>query len=201
RHQFLPPFGLAGQRPAAKPLGWFAFAVATPVLVLRAPRGVHRNRPRLWADLACALGFLPQTRSRLQGNGGLPFGDWFPELHGLGTSHVRQRDEPLFRLPVLDPDADYHHTRYHRLLALAGDGFWRQTALQYCNDVCLGLRVGVCDRRFGWHVPGAALARYLSPRNLLRRRTFPHGHGSGGDLRYVRRYLLLVPEDVWPHDE
>src|SRR5208282_2641124 len=131
----------------------------------------------------------------------LPFGDWFPELHRLGTSHVPQRDEPLLRLPVLDPDLDYHHTRHHHLPALAGHGFWRQTALYHLHDVCLGFRLGVCDRRLGRHVPGAALARHLSPWDLLRSRTFPHGYGSGGDLRHVRRYLLLVPEDVRPHDE
>ena len=29
----------------------------------------------------------------------------------------------------------------------------------------------------------------------------PSGHGRGGDLRHVRRHLLLVPEDVRPDDE
>ena len=29
----------------------------------------------------------------------------------------------------------------------------------------------------------------------------PHDHGRGGDLRHVRRHLLLVPEDVRPDDE
>ena len=39
------------------------------------------------------------------------------------------------------------------------------------------------------------------PRHLLRGGPLPHDHGRGGDLRHVRRHLLLVPQDVRPHDE
>ena len=36
---------------------------------------------------------------------------------------------------------------------------------------------------------------------VLRGRALPPDHGRGGDLRHVRRDLLLVPQDVRPHDE
>ena len=33
------------------------------------------------------------------------------ELHGLGTSHVRQRHEPVFVAGIFVPDADHHDSR------------------------------------------------------------------------------------------
>ena len=50
-------------------------------------------------------------------------------------------------------------------------------------------------------LPGATGARYSAARHGLCRRTLPSDHGCGRHLRHVRRDLLLVSQDVRPHDE
>ena len=54
--------------------------------------------------LAVALGFLAQADLRLQGDGLRHPGDRLPGLHGLGTSHVHERHEPVYGVCVLDHD-------------------------------------------------------------------------------------------------
>src|SRR3989441_1270747 len=63
------------------------------------------------------------------------------------------------------------------------------------------LRVDVRDRRALGHLHGVHAGRHLHPRHLLHRGPHPLRRLRGQHLRRLRRDLLLVPEDVRPHDE
>ena len=63
------------------------------------------------------------------------------------------------------------------------------------------LRVHVRDRRPLRHLHGLDARRHLHPGHLLHRRPHPLRGLRRLDLRRLRRHLLLVPEDVRPHDE
>ena len=74
-------------------------------------------------------------------------------------------------------------------------------SLHDADAVCHRLRFAVCGRRN--HGPGAGpdLARLPMHDTYFVIGALPSGDGRGLDLRHVCGDLLLVPEDVWPHDE
>ena len=52
-----------------------------------------------------------------------------PELHGVGTSHVRERHESVLRESVFGADPDYHHSDDHHGSVDDWHGVWREDAL------------------------------------------------------------------------
>jgi len=84
---------------------------------------------------------------------------------------------------------------------LAGDDLGWQDPVHHVDALLAGLRLDVHHRRPVWHLHGGHARRHLHPRHLLHRGPLPlralRRHGDGrvvGDL-------LLVPQDVRPHDE
>src|SRR5437762_1555078 len=67
----------------------------------------------------------------------------------------------------------------------------------FCHRICVSL----CDWWNQRTVPRAAGAGYLFARDLFRDRALSFDYGRGVDLWNIRGNVLLVPEDVWPHDE
>ena len=67
-------------------------AVATPVLVLRAPRGLHHDPARIRRRLGDPSGVRAQADLRLQGDRGIDRRDRLPRLPDLGPPHVRHAD-------------------------------------------------------------------------------------------------------------
>ena len=87
--------------------GRLGTAVAAPVLVLRAPRGLHHGAPRIRNRLGDPAGVRAQADLRLQGDRGLDRGDRLPRLPHLGTPHVHDahaRGDPRVRDAELVPD-------------------------------------------------------------------------------------------------
>ncbi len=59
----------------------------------------------------------------------------------------------------------------------------------------------VCVRRHYRDFSRSDFDRHPVARHLFPGRSFPSDHGCCGHLRDLRRDLLLVPQNVWPHDE
>ena len=66
------------------------------LLVLRSSRGLHCHPSRNGGHLTHSVHLRPQARLWIPGHGLRPLGHRDPGLHGVGTSHVRQRNEPLY---------------------------------------------------------------------------------------------------------
>ena len=99
-----PPFRHALLRPGRGRLGAL---VAAPVLVLRAPRGLHHGAARLRADLGDPARVRAKADLRLQGDRRLDRGDRLPRLPHLGAPHVHRADprgDPDLRDAQLVPD-------------------------------------------------------------------------------------------------
>src|SRR5262249_43156946 len=124
-----------------------------------------------------------------------------PQLYGLGTSHVRKRNESVLVADVLFPDLDHHDPRHDHDSHLARQPLW--LALTYHRSIAVRARFhfDVCQWRRQRFLPRPALYRHLPACHLLRRRTLSHGDGSRRDLRDLRGHLLLVPKDDRSHDE
>ena len=119
--------------------------------------------------------------------------DWIPQLHGVGTSHVCQRDEPALGTDVFFPHAHHHHSVDHHYADLDWQ-FVRFKVAHHCRVAFrTGLHFVVRQRRRERFLSGAAFDRYLPPCHLLRGWTFPFGNGSCFYLWHLRRNLLLVP--------
>ena len=73
-----------------------AAALAAPVLVFRPPRGVHRDSAGHGSGLERAGEFFAQAGVRISRDGAGDVRYRLPRFSGLGPSHVRQRNEPLF---------------------------------------------------------------------------------------------------------
>ena len=86
-------------------------------------------------------------------------------------------------------------------LQLARHAVGRQHPLHHADALRARLRVDVRDRRPVRHLHGGDAGRHLHPRHLLHRRPHPLRGLRRQHLRHLRRHLLLVPEDVRPHDE
>ncbi len=77
----------------------------------------------------------------------------------------------------------------------------REDSVHHADAFRDRFRFAVCGRRHHGTGAGADVARLLFPRHVLRDGALPSGDGRGVNLRHVRGHLLLVSEDVWPHDE
>src|SRR5208283_1577161 len=87
-----------GERTGDGAQGWFTLALATSVLVLRAPRGVHRDSAWNGRGFAVAFDLLAQADLRLQGDGVCDHGHRVLGIHGLGPSYVYEWHEPVHGL-------------------------------------------------------------------------------------------------------
>ena len=71
--------------------GWRSTALAAPFLVFRTSRSVHPDLTRFWYYLRGIAGLLTQTSLWLYLYCMVRCGYRLPQLHGVGTSHVRSR--------------------------------------------------------------------------------------------------------------
>ena len=102
-HQLLCAAG-GGERTDHGPQGRIAAAVAASVLVLRAPGGLHRDPAGHGRGVAGSVDVLAQADFRISRNGVRHVVDRIFRIHGVGPSHVHERDEPLFRVCVFAVD-------------------------------------------------------------------------------------------------
>ena len=77
----------------------------------------------------------------------------------------------------------------------------RRHSLHDADAERAGVRLDVRHRRPERHLHGLDAGRHLHPRHLLHRRAHPLRRLRRQRLRHLRGDLLLVPEDVRPHDE
>jgi hypothetical protein len=100
--------------------------VAAPLLVLRAPRGLHHDP----AGDGDHLGDPPRLREeadlRVSRNGLLDHGNRGTGLDRVGTPHVPERYEPDPRHDLHDLDHGHRGALGHQSFQLAGDGLGRQ---------------------------------------------------------------------------
>ncbi len=82
---------------------------------------------------------------------------------------------------------------------LVGHSVGRQDPVQYRDDVFAGIvSLFVTGGLSGLFLAQPSLDLTLQ-RYIFRGRALPPDHGRRRDLRHLRRHLLLVPENVWPH--
>ena len=112
-HQLLCAVGCR-KRSGDGPQGRVASAVATSVLVLRAPRGLHCDFAGHGGGVAGSIDILAQTDFRLPRDGLRHVVDRIPWIHGVGPSHVHERDEPLFGVCIFNFDDVYWRTLGHQ---------------------------------------------------------------------------------------
>src|SRR6267154_1206952 len=84
---------------------------------------------------------------------------------------------------------------------LVGDVVGRPNSIGVADVVCHRICFLVRVWRYQRTVPGATDAGYPVARYRFCDRTFPLNHGGGFDFRDFCGYLLLVPQNVWTHDE
>ena len=107
---------------------------------------------------------------------------------------------PYRRWPSRSPrwsSPSLHHYRAD----LAGQPVRGEVAHQCRFAVCVGLYLDVYQWRRQRLLPGAAFDRHHAACDLLRGRPFPPGDGRRGNVRHLRRNLLLVPQDDRTNDE
>ncbi len=176
-------------------------AVPAPVLVLRAPGGVHRRPARLRHRLGPALDARAQEHLRLPDDGLGDPRDRRPVLRRVGAPHVRVRHEPVLRVLLRDHDADHRDTDRDQGLQLGADALEGRHPPDRADAVRDRLHLHVRARRAHGPVPRQRDRRPAAVRLLLRGRALPHGDGRFADPGRVRRDLPLVPEDHRPHVE
>ena len=175
--------------------GRLGAAVATPVLVLRTPRGLHHGAARVRAGLGDPARVRAKADLRLQGDRGLDRGDRLPRLPHLGAPHVHDADargDPRVRDALLVPDrgADGREDAQ-----LDRDAVARDDRIQDAAAVLRRLPRAVRDRRHLRRVPRRVPRRLAAERNLLRRRPPALRARRRLGVHDLRRDLLLVPED------
>src|SRR5207237_9319691 len=97
---------------------------------------------------------------------------------------------------VFGADARDHDSCHDRHLVVDRHGVRGTAAFHGGVAVRAWLRVGVRERRDQRVLSSPTVDRHLSPWYILRRRAFPFRDGRGGDVRYFRRHVFLVPENV-----
>ena len=78
--------------------------MAAPVLVLRPSRSLYCNSAGDGIVLAVGVGVLAETDLWVQGHGLRHAVHWVAGLHGVGSSYVHERDEPVFGFRFFDHD-------------------------------------------------------------------------------------------------
>ena len=145
---------------------------------------------REWAWRRTCSPLLRASRCSVTGPWSAHVRHRLPRLLRVGPPHVHQRHEPLFGIRLFAADHDDRGALGDQDLQLAGNFVGREDSLHHCDAVCARLRFAVRHRRPFRPVPGAALARSLPARHLLRRGAFPLDHGCRGNLRNFCRRLI-----------
>jgi hypothetical protein len=119
RHLLLP-VGHLHRRAGAEQSGRLAGSVPALVLVPGSPRGVHRYHARHGYGVGSTGYQRPQAHLRLPRHDWLPAGYLAAVVRRVGSPHVHHRHEPLPRLGVHVPDADYRRAFGREGVQLAG---------------------------------------------------------------------------------
>ncbi len=169
-----------------------ADAVATHLLVLRAPRGLRHRPALLRHHLRGAAGLLAQADLRLQDPRLRHHRHRGPVGQRLGAPHVRHRAGAAAVLRDHD-DADRGADR-GEVLQLGRHDVGRKAVLRHSHAVGPRLPGHLPVRRPDRCHPRQPGARLPALRQLLRGRPLPLRRLRHGRLRDVRRVLLLVAE-------
>src|SRR5437868_976240 len=174
--------------------------MTAPVLVLWTSGSLYRDPARHGRNVAHPCDVRAKADFRISRDGVRDIRDRAPWLLRVGPSYVYQRNGPADRYDVLAGHPHYRSSIRDQDLQLAWNAVGRANSLHYRDAVLDRLRIAVRLRRRYRNVPRPDFARSSTARYVLRSRPLSHDYGSGGDLRYVRRNLLLVPEDVRQDD-
>src|SRR3989442_15378056 len=178
-----------------------AAPLAAPLLVLRASGGLYPHPARDGHRLGDPPGLLPQAHLRLPRHGLLDDLHRVPVVGRLRPPHVRERHEPGARDGLHRDHDDHRRAVGHQDLQLARHALGRPDPVHRADAQRARVRLDVRHRRALGHLHGLDAGRHLHPGHVLHRRAHPLRRLRRLDLRRVRRDLLLVPEDVRPHDE
>jgi len=111
KHHLLRP--CRGRRPHPLP---------TPILILRTPRSLYSNPPRLWYDFSHRRILLGQKRTfRLHGHGLSNNGHRLPWLHRMGSPHVHRRNGRRHASLLHIRHNDYRHSNGGKSVQLTGN--------------------------------------------------------------------------------
>ena len=146
-HELLHSGRDGGKRPVAAPQRRLAASVAALVLVLRPPRGLHRDSAGHGRGFPRPIDVLAQASVRISRDGWRDLRDRFPGIHGLGTPHVRQRHEPLFGLRVFRADDVHRRSLRDQDVQLAGNAVGREDSVPDADAVRARFRFAVRQRR------------------------------------------------------
>ena len=113
--------------------GRIATAMAAPVLVLRASRGLHRDPAGMGVASQIALDVLAQADLRISRDGVRDAGHRILRLHGLGPPHVHERHESLFGDGILHADHVYRGALGDQDIQLAGHDVEGQDPLPHAR--------------------------------------------------------------------
>src|ERR1700733_13889748 len=199
--QLLHPGWTSPKRQIATPFRWVTTALATPLLVLRTSRSLHRHPAIDRHHRDDSAGIYAQAASWPKGAHRKHGRDRISQLHGVGPPHVCERHESFFGDHFLGADLDHHHTRDDYDVAAHSFAIRRENALRHAGAILPWIHFCLYQRRHQRLLPGAAFVGHISSRNVFRRGALSFRHGGCVAFRCFRRVVFLVSEDVWPHDE
>ena len=173
---------------------WLGIVVATPLLVLRPPRGVRHGPAGLRHHLRGRARLFAESDLRLRVRGRRHGRDRRDRDGGLGSSHVHRRHErcagcDFFRRHISDRRAHRHQD-----VQLDRHDLRRPAVVGLAHVVRPGLSGDVSDRRADRHHAGRGTHRLAGKRHLLRGRALSLRSFRRQPVCHHGRLLLLVSQ-------
>jgi len=167
------------------------YSLPTPVLILRASRGLHSHPARLWYNLPHRRILLRQERTfRLHGHGLSNDGHRLPWLYCMSPPHVYCRNGRRHTSLLYIRYNDYCYPDRSKSIQLTGHPPRRHYYMGNPNTMSPGLHLPIHRRGPNRHRPSQLITRHCPTRHLLRSCPLP--------LRPIYRSSICHPSRLRP---
>ena len=161
------------------------YSLATPVLVLRTPRGVHRDHTWNGHCLACLIANMRRPmlshRVLIYSMGALAVLSYMVYGHHMFVSGMNPVSSLAFSFPTLIITIPSTII----VLIWLGSLYGAKLRINTASLFALGFISMFISGRGEWLLLSPTVSRYHAARDLLRRRALPYGHGCGCDVRGI----------------
>jgi hypothetical protein len=156
-HELLCSSGRNRKRHVVEPQRRLADSLAAFVLVLRPSGSLHCHFARHGRGVAHPFDILAQADLWVPRDGLRAVHHRLSGIHGVGPSHVRERDEPIFWICILRSDDVHRRTVGHQDIQLARNVVGRKDYIKDADALRARLRIAFRQRGPFGIVPRAAI--------------------------------------------